>query len=178
MSKKIAFIVFAVILLSVPLYLMINSERVLEDGHRHKIRLRAYDPFDPFRGKYLRLNYDNNVLCDENLEKGEAIYITLEKDSLGFSHFAYGAGKPPENSTDYFKSTVLWRYDGTATFKTDNISKYFINEDKATPAETIVQNYQRNHPTQIYIAIRVLDGEIRLEDIYVEETPLLEFLEK
>ena len=178
MSKKIVFIGFALLILSIPIYLMISSENVLENGHRHKIQLRAYDPFDPFRGKYLRLNYDNSVRCDYNMEKGDAIYITLEKDSLGYSYFSYGSAEAPEDSGDYFKTRVKYMSSGLATFETDNISKYFINEDKATKAETIVQSYQRDNPDQIYVAIRILDGEIRLEDIYVEEAPLLDFMAK
>lgn len=179
MNKKIIFIGFALILLSIPLYLMITSESVLENGVRHKIRLQAYDPFDPFRGKYLRMNYDNEVQCDVTFQKGDGIYITLDQDSLGYSFFAYGSDEAPENSTDYFKTTVTQQsYGNTVRFRTDNLSKYFINENKAKPAEKVMWDYQRNHPDSIYVAIRVLDGEVRLEDIYVEETPLLEFLDE
>lgn len=176
MSKKVIFIAFALLILSIPMYLMLNSERVLEDGYRHKIKLEAYDPFDPFRGKYLRINYDNNV-SSEKMEKGDNIYITLKKDSTGFSVFDQGTSTAPETD-DYFKSKVLSSYGGNTRFKTDNISKYFINEDKAKKAEDIMFDYQRNHPDSIYVAIRVLDGEIRLEDIFIEETPLLEFIEE
>jgi len=179
MNKKIIFIAFALIILSIPMYLMITSENVLEKGFRHKIKLQAYDPFDPFRGKYLRMNYDNSVRCDEHFEDGDPIYITLEKDSLGYSFFDYGSKTAPKNSTDYFKTiTTSSTYGDHVRFRTDNLSKYFINEDKATPAETLIWDYQRNHPDSIYVAIRVLDGEVRLEDIFVEETPLLDFLDK
>ncbi len=178
MMKKLIFLSFAMILLSVPVYLMMTSEDVLDNGNRHKLRLQAYDPFDPFRGKYLRLNYDNTVVCDEDLSEGDAVFITLEKDSLGFSNFANGSRSKPENSTDYFESIVLNKWDGALQFKLDNLTKYFINEDKASPAEELIWDYQRNKPDSIYIAIRILDGEVRLEDIYIEETPLLEFLDQ
>lgn len=176
MAKKILFVAFALLVLSIPIYLMLTSENVLENGYRHKIKLQAYDPFDPFRGKYLRLNYNNEVQAS-NLKKGDPIYITLKKDALGYSEFHKGFNTPP-STADYFKAEVLYYYDNYATFRTDNISKYFINEDKVKAAEGVVIDYQRNHPDSIYVAIRVLNGEIRLEDIYVEETPLLEFITK
>jgi uncharacterized membrane-anchored protein len=175
-SKKIIFGVFAVIILMIPLYLILNSEDILENGHRHKIRLRGYDPFDPFRGKFLRLNYDSTIPCDIGLKDGEEAYILLEKDSLGFSHFAYAKSEKPDHD-DYIKAELMYLYDGMANIKIDNLTKYFINEDKASEAEDVVQGFTRQRPNDIYVAVRVLDGEARLEDIFVEETPLLEYLE-
>ncbi len=191
-GKKFIFIGFGLILLMIPLYMVFSSEDILENGNRHKIRLQAYDPFDPFRGKYLMLNYDNSADCDNTLKDGDDCYITLKKDSLGFSYFDYASAEKPKG-TDYFKSRVEYMgsffdpgFDGdwpedigaTCNFSTNNFSKYFINENKAKRAEDFVIDYQRSRPDDIYVAIRVLDGEVRLEDIFIEETPLLEFLEK
>jgi uncharacterized membrane-anchored protein len=192
-GKKIIFIVFGLILLLIPLYIMFQSEDILVNGNRHKIRLQAYDPFDPFRGKYLLLNYDNSVNCDNTLKDGDECYVTLKKDTAGFSYFDYASAEKPEGN-DYFKSTVEymgsffdwgnqgedWPEDIAATcnFSTNNFSKYFINEDQAERAEDYVIAYQRESPDKIYVAIRVLDGEVRLEDIYIEEMPLKEFLAK
>ena len=176
-SKKVIFLVFALVLLTVPMYMMIASEGVLENGHFHKLKLRAYDPFDPFRGKYLNLNYDNSLKYDEGLEIGQTCYVTLAKDSLGFSRFDYAHATKPKGD-DYIKTLIGWISDDACSIKTDNLSKYFINEDKAAKAEHIVQEYQREHPDDIYVGIRVLNGEVRLEDIYIEEIPILEYLEK
>ena len=176
-SKKIFFLVFALIILSIPAYLIFSSEDVLENGNRHKIRLQGYDPFDPFRGKYLRLNYDDLVPCDFELDKGELAYVVFEKDSLGFSNFSYAYANQPGHN-DFLKTTVLYISNGQARIKLDNITKYFINESKAAAAENLIQDFTRNRPNDIYVAIRVLDGEVRLEDIFVEETPLLDYLDK
>ncbi|MCG8578174.1 MAG: GDYXXLXY domain-containing protein [Flavobacteriales bacterium] len=177
MKKKVAFGLFILVILGIPLFLMIKSEDVLNNGIQHKIQLRGYDPFDPFRGKYIRLNYDNFVKADPTLEVGDIGYVALKKGEDGFSTFDYMHSQPPEGN-DYFESIVLSIYDSTASFRTDNISKYFINENKAQEAENVVIDYRRDRPEDIYVAVRVLDGEIRLEDIFVEETPLLDFLEQ
>ncbi len=175
--KKGVFIFFALVLLGVPIFLVVKSESVLENGIQHKIRLRAYDPFDPFRGKYLSLNYENTIPCDEILERGDVCYVTLKKGEDGFSTFDYMHSEKPEGE-DYIESRVDWLVIGTGSFKTDNISKYFINEHKASRAETVLIEYSQDCPDDIYVAIRVLDGEVRLEDIFVEETPLLDFLDQ
>lgn len=184
-AKKIIFLLFALIILLVPMYVIFSTEGILEHGHRHKLHLQGYDPFDPFRGKYLRLNYDSNVHCSEDFEEGDDVYVTFEKDSLGFSYFANASSEKPDHD-DYMKSKVTWAdsfWDVEDAYKSvnielDNLTKYFINEDKDLLAEEILETYSRDHPNDIYVAIRVLDGEARIEDIYVEETPLLEFIEK
>lgn len=175
-SKKIIFAIFALIIFAVPAYIIFGSEDILENGHLHKLQLRGYDPFDPFRGKYLRLAYDDMISCNESLEEGDVAYVTLEKDSLGFSHFSYADAVKPEHD-DYIEAELLYVGDGMARIKIDNLTKYFINESKAYEAELILQNFRRDRPEDLYVAVRVLDGEARLEDIFVEETPLLEYLE-
>jgi len=175
-NKKIIFGIFAVVILLIPLYIIMSSESILENGHLHKIRLRGYDPFDPFRGKFLRLNYDNNIPCDVAVEKGKDAFVLLEKDSMGFSYFAFAQAEKPDHD-DYIQAELLYVADGFTSIKIDNLTKYFINEDKAQEAERVVQGFTRERPNDIYVAIRVLDGEARLQDIFVEETPLLEYLE-
>ena len=174
-KKKIGFLAFALIVLAIPIYLMMSSEGVLENGNRHKIHLKGRDPFDPFRGKFLRLNFDDRIECF-NCAEGEEVYVLLTKDADGYSSFSSGVKDKPGHS-DYFKAKVLRSYSGEAVIKIDNLSKYFINEDKAKEAEDVLQSYSRQKPEDVYLAIRVLDGEARLEDIFIEETPFLEFLE-
>ncbi|MBI3136749.1 MAG: GDYXXLXY domain-containing protein [Bacteroidetes bacterium] len=175
-NRKLIFALFALIILLIPLYVILNSEDVLENGNRHKIRLQGYDPFDPFRGKFLRLRYDDVISCDENLEQGDRAFVLLEKDSLGYSYFASAESEKPTHN-DYIEAELMWVDGGMANIKIDNLTKYFINEDKAYEAERVVMDFTREKPDAIYVAIRVLNGEARLEDIFVEETPLLQYLE-
>lgn len=174
-KKKIGFLVFALVIITIPLYLMLSSENVLENGNRHKIRLEGRDPFDPFRGKFLRLNFDDEIDCFA-CEEGEEVFVLLEKDEDGFSFFSEGVKERPDHF-DFFTAKVERAYPGKAIIKLDNLTKYFINEDKAKDAEDVLQSYVRQKPNDVYLAIRVLDGEARLEDIFIEDTPFLEFLE-
>jgi len=175
-SKKIFFVLFGLIVLFIPFYIIMSSEDVLENGHQHKFRLQGYDPFDPFRGKYLRINYDRSMPCAADVKEGDEAFVTFEKDEMDFSSFAYASHEKPTHD-DYIIAEVIYVRDGEATIKVDNMSKYFINEDKAKQGENVLLEFRRNRPDDIYVAIRVLDGEARLEDIFVEETPLLEYLE-
>ena len=174
-NRKLIFVAFALVILAVPIFILINSERIIADGEKYKLHLRGYDPIDPFRGRYIRLNFEEPLYCDEELKSGGKAYITLEKDSLGFSYFHSAKSTRPDNSNYFEAKMEKW---GNCNVDLNNIEKYFINEDKASKAELIVQDYTRKKPNDIWVEVSVLDGEMRMVDVFIEGTPLLEFLEE
>ena len=56
----------------------------------------------------------------------------------------------------------------------NNMRKYFINEDYAQQGEDVLRAEMDN----AYVGIRVLDGECRMEDIYIDKMPLMKYLKK
>ncbi|MCH2235689.1 MAG: GDYXXLXY domain-containing protein [Crocinitomicaceae bacterium] len=174
-AKKFLFGIFALIILAVPAYIIFKSEDVLAGGNKHILHTIGFDPVDKFRGHYLDLNYDDIVLCDEDLKKGDQAYVVLEKDSLGFSYFAFAESEKPDHS-DYFICKLKYAQE-KARLDLNNIKRYYINEDKVERAEDIVQDYTRNRPNDIWVEVSVLDGEIRMVDLFIEGTPILEFLD-
>lgn len=194
--KKWFFIGFAAIILLIPIYIVWSSENILADGTLYKFRLQARDPFDPFRGNYLRINYDtNNIPTEDTFERGDEAYVTLGTDSLGFAYFKEVFKSRP-SSGDFMETTILSFYEdfsgnafvvnpdeaqrnaaarNSVSIKVpNNMSKYFINEDFALKGETALAEYRED----LYVGVRVLDGESRLQDIYVKGQPLMKFLEK
>lgn len=175
MNKKIVFALFALILVLVPLYLIYSSEAILENGHEHKLRFQGYDPLDPFRGKFIRLNYNFEVKCEKGLKEGDFAFVQLEKDSTGFSHFSFVTKHKPKHS-DYIKCNVVYTFSDYATIHIENIGKYFINENKAKKAEELLTKFVNENSEDTYASIRVLDGECRLEEVYVNGKPLKEVI--
>ncbi len=57
----VAFILVALAQLYVPTKMILNRENVLANGTDFKFRTAPIDPNDPFRGKYVNLQYENNV---------------------------------------------------------------------------------------------------------------------
>jgi hypothetical protein len=55
----------------------------------------------------------------------------------------------------------------------DNMNKYFINEDDALRAEKVMAKERAN----IYIGVRILDGQVRLDNIFVYDQPILDYIE-
>ncbi len=174
-TKKIIFAAFALIIVLIPLYLIFKSEDVLKNGHQHKLRLQGYDPMDPFRGKFLRIRFENSVRCETGMKEGDLGFVLLEKDTSGFSHFSYVQKERPPHS-DYVEAKIIMVYEGRAELDFDNLNKYFINEDQAGEAEEIIADFTRMAPDKIHLNIRVLDGEARIEDIIVKSKKLLDYI--
>jgi uncharacterized membrane-anchored protein len=197
--KKGLFIAFAAIILLVPVYVAVSSLNVLNNGEFYKFKPMAYDPFDPFRGKFLRVNYEtNNIPTKFDFEENETAYVSIGVDGEGFAFFEEAFKSPPEKK-DYLKTTVNWSgidarlqreiemaielddfnlesIDTRSSVNIkipDNMNKYFINEDDALLAEKTFIKEQEN----IYIGVRILNGEVRLENIYVYDQPILDYLD-
>jgi len=197
--RKGLFIAFAAIIVLVPVYVAVSSQNVLNNGKLYKFKPMAYDPFDPFRGKYLRVNYETDDIPTEfDFKGGETVYVSIGVDEEGFAFFEEAFKSPPKNK-DYMTSKVenagfnaelerqlemAFEENGgdmesvdTRNYVDidipDNLNKFFINEDDAKRAEDVLSEEREN----IYIGVRVLDGEARLEDIYVFDQPILKYLQ-
>ena len=53
----IIFIVVGLVQLFVPANMILNEETILKSGTVYKFKTRPVDPNDPFKGKYINLNY-------------------------------------------------------------------------------------------------------------------------
>ncbi len=197
--KKGLFFAFAAIIILVPVYVAVSSQNVLSNGKLYKFKPMAYDPFDPFRGKFLRVNYEtDNVRTKFDFKEGERAYVSIGVDKEGFAFFEEAYKSPPKKE-DYLQTTIKWSgaveqvldqieaaaeqdgFDissidsrGSVGIKIpDNMNKYFINEDDALRAEKIMLKEREN----IYIGVRILEGEVRLDNIFVHDQPILEYIE-
>lgn len=198
-KKKLIFLAFAAIIILIPIYVVVNSQDVLSNGTFYKFKPRAYDPFDPFRGKFLRLNYDREVPTSDDFEKGDDAYVSIGVDEEGFAFFEEAFKKAPKKG-DYLsvkieyvegmeqvRSGVFGRRNNAVVDDDrgnylmmvgidipDNMCKYFINEDYALAGETAF----RKEIANAYIGVRIKDGECRVEDIYLKDMPIMEYLKK
>lgn len=196
--KKGLFIAFAAIILLVPIYVAVSSQNVLNNGTFYKFKPMAYDPFDPFRGKFLRVNYETNDIPTKfQFEEDETAYVSIAVDEEGYAFFQEAFKSPPKRG-DYLKTTIAWAgvnaklmremeraaeeddrlsyIDAPSAVRIeipDNMNKYFINEDDALRAERVFRKEQEN----IYIGVRILDGEVRLDNIFVYDQPILDYID-
>jgi len=195
-KKKWIFIGYAVLVLLIPAYMVVSSVNVLSNGKLYKFRMEGYDPFDFFRGNYLRVNIDTRGIPTDKDDwvPGETVYLSIDVDQDGYAFFDEAMEEPP-SSGDYMVSRidringfsrsvsriVVGDMFGEGEFRQktvdvelpNNLGKYFITEEFATDGEFALRR-ARGFAT---LHVRVKNGSTRLQDIYLGKTPIMEYLE-
>ncbi|MBK7870656.1 MAG: GDYXXLXY domain-containing protein [Saprospiraceae bacterium] len=68
-----------------PFNMIWQTEQVLKNGTVYRFQLQPIDPYDAFRGRYVSLFYGNQeIQVSDSLHYGQEVYVTLQRDSLGF----------------------------------------------------------------------------------------------
>lgn len=172
-------------------FLIYRYERVVTRGTEVRFRCQAYDPSDPWRGRYLRVavrerteKIPKTVTEDRHSERNK-FYVRIEPSTNGLWGVAEAAYEPsaegvwvkPKSSR--VERTVTWsdkrndesyddfckrRDNSPYVLQVNFPDQLFVNEKLAPKAETLLRK-QGVEPIAVY---RVLDGEIVITDIEVD----------
>lgn len=168
---------------------MIHShEKVLKNGTQYKMKTEAVDPYDPFRGRYIRLAVNNRLLYlpkNNNYKEGQIVYALLKVDKDGFVQIKSISRKKP-NHNNYIKTKIIrliyvWR-ESKRIYKLKNISldlpfkRYYIEEGLAPKAEEAYMKQNRKDKQSAHITFRVLKGKAILEELYIKNIPIKDYL--
>ncbi len=179
--KKIIYILgFIVMVLAqwfIPGSMIYEQEITLETGTAYKFKTRPIDPSDPFRGKYIVLNYEVDEITAQDLDwnSGEEVFISIANDSLGFAK-AIAAHKTSEViKGDYVAAEVRSYYDGKLHFDLP-FDRFYMKETKAKNAEIGVREAQRDTKDQIcYAEVFVHEGTAVLDNIFINDVAIKDF---
>ena len=142
----VALVVYFIILLAVPCYIIYSYYDILSKGEVYKIDVTAYDPYDPFRGRYVAIG---PALTELRWLSGG---VRLIKDANDFVVAAeYTDDK---NAAGYVKNL--------------RIERYYMNE-KTAP---LVEDRQRKAVSDgdlIYLIIKVKGGSYAIEGLYIND---------
>jgi len=179
----IIFIVVVLMQLFIPAQMILNQESILKTGKAYKFKTQPVDPSDPFKGKYINLNYDiNSFKTNDSLwEQNEPIYVYLETDSLGYAKID-DVSKDVlfENKNDYVRVKTGY-YDNYSKNLIIQFpfNKYYMEETKAYDAEVAVRNRQRDSmPNNTFALVYVKDGEAVLSDVIIDDISIKDYVEK
>jgi uncharacterized membrane-anchored protein len=177
------FIVIVLLQLFVPAKMIIDREGVLKNGTVYKFKTKPIDPSDPFRGKYVTLNYelDKAEILDSTLQRGDKILVYLDIDSLGFAQL-HSVSQTQKNIDKDFVEAKVHRYN----LKTKSLSfdlefnRYYMEESKAKPAEDVYRTYNRRQDTlnTTYALVADTDGKAELKEVLITDKPILYYIEK
>jgi len=178
MIRNIAFALSMLLYIGFPLQMISTYEEVLEEGEVYRFKPQPVDPYHPFKGRYVYLNYGNLELtydkAEEVFEQGSVAYVSLEKDSLGIAYPAAIHLHPPSEKV-YVQVEVGWVYENKVPF-TYPFDEYYMNEEMAPRAEVEVQNFSNPERQEVFVDVRIKGGKAVIEQLFVKDTPIEDFL--
>ena len=180
MNRTIVLSLFAALALAqlaVPSGMILRRETALSRGQEYKIRVQPVDPYDAFRGRFVRLGFDVTTAPlppEARLARGQRAYAVLETDSEGFAVVKSVSFAAPDG-TAYLKvrlrpsgagkAQVIWPFD-----------RYYMEETAAPQAEQLYRERARN--SAAYITVRVSDGTGVITGLYLDGKPIEQEIHK
>ncbi len=185
--KKLIFPLFVIMALAqwiVPGKMILDSERVLRDGDVYKFKTQPVDPSDPFRGKYITLNFEADHFETDTLQKfenGQEVYLKLSIDSLGFAGIAALEAERPENIEGVLITTISntnpYRLPGRQyVYFEYPFERFYVEESKAAEAERAYWDSNRDSTHTTYALVKIKNGQAVLEDVRIDDKSIVDIV--
>lgn len=179
LGYSLLFILVIIAQLAVPAHMIYEQEATLKNGTAYKFKTKPIDPSDPFRGKYITLNYEIDSFDTEinNWKYNMDIYVYLQKDKDGFAKVKNISKKPLDNTDDYVIARSYGYYSGSVNFEFP-FNRFYMNENKAYDAEVSVRKAQRDTLLTCYALVHIKEDKAVLKDVIINNTPIQKYVEK
>lgn len=198
----VAFIILFFVQLGVGLNYVCKNLSALSEGAPIKFKCRPIDPYDMFRGRYVRLNLENletsyttkidaveKMLVKNKTQErlriyNTSAYVKLGADAEGFAKIESYAPEYNAESGDVINMRCA-SITRNAEKQTEPviafvapITKFFMNENDAPLVETEMPKIMRdnNRRAETYIVARLKGDDLVIENLYLDGKPYKEFL--
>ena len=179
-KRKLSFAFFAVLSIfqiGVPVWMIANREMTLRHGRQFRFRTAPVDPYDAFRGRYVALQFEQNtspVPADERLAMNQKVYAQLAEDEQGLARIINVTANHPSGEA-YMQCRVSSITDSLVYLQFP-FDRYYMDEKLAPAAEAAYLEHSRREVREVYVTVRVKDGNAVLEELYIAGIPIREFL--
>ncbi|MFC2114312.1 GDYXXLXY domain-containing protein [Bacteroidota bacterium] len=183
-KKKIVVVIFvlvALVQLYIPAKMILDRENVLDTGNEFKFITAPIDPTDPFRGKYINLSYEDNLIEVQNEKDwvhNETIYVLLEIDSNGFAKNKSISKTKPAGSPDFIKAEVRSVTSNGTNMLTIHypFDRFYMEESKAYDAELAYSQSLKDTSKVTYAIVSIKNGDAVLKDVVIEGISISEIV--
>lgn len=169
----------------VPLSMIKDANRTIDEGTEFRFKTAPVDPSDPFRGKYITLNFDlnNYYPADTNethFTESSTVYALLGRDSAGFAKIDKLVPDPPTSDDDYVAVTYMYGYGGVSPL----VSLYFpfttfyVEESKASDAEQLYWQSRGSDSLVCYAKVKVFKGDAKLVDVMLNDSSIVDVVKR
>jgi uncharacterized membrane-anchored protein len=156
-----------------------QHEDILDTGTAYKFKTQPIDPTDPFRGKYIVLNYEmGSFQTNEDWSDFSGdVFVYLTTDAEGFAAVKTVTKTTLNTSEDYVVAKSNYNYDKTVSFDLP-FDRFYMNENKAYDAEISVREAQRDTSKTCYGLVFVKNGTAVLDNVFINDMPIQQFVEE
>jgi len=181
MKKTTLYLFLATCLLQwfVPLQMIFQQENTLQEGTAFKFKTRPVDPNDPFRGKYIVLNYEEDSFesrQEDNWVPGSTVYVVIENNQEGYAKIAGLEKEEPTEEPHYIRAEIkhIWGQDPVKVIIKYPFERYYMQEHMAPLAEELFRSLNRSNSDKdtIYSLVWVNKGKTALEKVLVNGVPI------
>lgn len=147
----------------------------------HRFKVSLYDPYDPMRGRFLRLKaFPDRFPWEKpfpNKEWRDEATIKLGRDQEGFAKIERLSLEPiPEPGCLKVKVYRSWDNKKRSYTVRYPFDRYFINEKLAAEAEAaLVNTTKTKRPAEIRVRV-YSNGDFMIEELLLDGKPLHEIL--
>lgn len=159
--------------------MIFSREEVMDEGTEYRFKVAPVDPNDPFRGKYIYLNFEDNAYIVEDESewyRGEPAYVLFYNDEEGFAKIRSVQKFPPVTESNYLETTIdnVIVDDSTKLYVDYPFTRFYMEESKAFAAEIIYQKSLRDTSQVTCALVSINNGEAVLKDVLINDISIRE----
>ncbi len=168
--------------LLIPASMIGKREATIRNGTPYRFKTRPVDPHDPFRGRYVALDFEERSAKVENekIRRGQKVFVEVHEGDDGFAKLGKASRERPEGS-DYIKVRASYSSGGKGG-STVNVElpfeRYYMNEKRAPEAERAYWDNNLRTNRNTFALVKVLDGMAVTEGLYIDGKHVLDYLEE
>lgn len=162
--------------LGVPAWMIVHREWTLRDGVRVKFQVEPVDSEDAILGRHVRFKIPaSQVTLDGSADRPSRVrsYAVMELDPEGFGHFKAVRDEPPEAGV--YLEVWVGRDGKTGTIEVP-FDRFYLPEDVAPGAAKGAWGAGGSADEDAYVLLRVHNGFGVVENLYVQDIPILDYL--
>ena len=174
-----AFILLAIAQIAVSAIRIRKWEDVLRTGTRIRLRTVPVDPYDAFRGRYVALNFEEETVplaLGPELKRGEEVYALFQKDEDGFGRIEKLVKDRPSEGI-YLRIKVYHPISSKNQIRLRfPFERFYLEEEIAPAAEKAYESQSKDDKRDAYVTVRIKNGYGVLEDLFIGDKPIAQFL--
>ena len=170
-----AFIIMMAAQLYVPASMILDREKVIANGEAFLFVTEPIDPRDPFRGQYIRLDFEEDYYVPSDINRfrlEQELFVHLKKDENNIAKITCLSVDKPESGA-YLKAQIS-HIQNDRVYIQYPFERFYMEESKAPQAEKVLRQISAEDRQKAFARVYILAGKSVLTDVVINDISLRE----